>query len=438
MAQDDDHRNGDVSARRRVEMGRKTLDIIKVIDGHNDLPWAHREQFGYDLDDGDIAAYQVDLHTDLPRLSTGSVGGQFWSVFVPSTMSESEAVVATLEQIDFVHRMTNRYDQLTLVTTADEVESALGDGRVASLVGVEGGHSIGNSLGVLRQMYALGARYLTLTHNDSTEWADSATDDPAVGGLSDFGCSVVAEMNRLGMIVDLSHVADTTMRDALAVTSAPVMFSHSNARGLCNVARNVPDDVLGLIPGNGGIVMATFVPFLVSESAGRWMMESVELARMWNQDPDARLDTFKVMSERERIHPPPLVTLDDVVRQFDYLRESVGVPHIGIGGDFDGTSHVTTGLDDVSCYPKLFDALLASRWSRSEVEAIASQNVLRVMRGVESASQKGGAVPDVHRPRPSGGDAARRGSEPEFQSARRRHVGVAVDEGARVRPEGRE
>jgi membrane dipeptidase len=319
-----------------------------LIDGHNDLAWAHREAFGYDLDRGDIALLQPRLHTDLPRLARGGVQGQLWSLYVPSTLSEPQAVVATLEQIDFVHRLVARYDQLALATTADQVERAIADGRLASLLAIEGGHSIGSSLAVLRRMHALGVRAMTLTHNEGTAWADAATDEPAVGGLSDFGRAVVAEMNRLGMIVDLSHVAATTMRDALQTTSAPVIFSHSNARAVCDVPRNVPDDVLALVPGNGGIVMATFVSFLVTTA--------------------------------------PRATLEDVVAQLDYLREVVGVAHIGIGGDFDGSDEVTAGLEDVASYPRLFAALRARAWSAAELDGLAGRNFLRVMRDVEAVA----------------------------------------------------
>jgi membrane dipeptidase len=353
-----------------------------VIDGHNDLPWAHREAFGYDLDRGDLAVRQPGLQTDLPRLSAGGVRGQFWSVYVPSTLPGPEAVVATLEQIDFVHRMTAHYDGLALATTADEVESAIANGRLASLIGIEGGHSICDSLGVLRQLRAMGARYMTLTHNTNTSWADSATDEPSVGGLSEFGRAVVREMNRLGMMVDLSHVADTTMRDALETTSAPVIFSHSNARGVCDVSRNVPDDVLALVAGNGGIVMATFVPFFVAPPAARWMRDALDAVRA--DDTGSAVDPYQVMREYARSVPAPRATVDDVVRHFEYLREAVGIAHVGVGGDFDGNDVVTLGLEDVASYPRLFDALRARRWSSADLAAVAGGNILRVMHDVDS------------------------------------------------------
>ncbi len=319
-----------------------------LIDGHNDLAWAHREVFAGDLDRGDLSLRQPQLHTDLPRLSAGGVRGQLWAAYVPSTLPEPRAVVATLEQIDFVHRLTARYDQLALATTADEVERAVARGRIASLIAVEGGHSIGSSLAVLRRLHGLGVRSMTLTHNESTAWADAATDEPVAGGLTTFGRQVVAEMNRLGMIVDLSHVSDATARDALATTSAPVVFSHSNARAVCDVPRNVPDDVLARVPANGGIVMATFVSFLVSAS-GR-------------------------------------ATIEDVVAQLDHLRDIVGAAHVGIGGDFDGSDDVTVGLEDVASYPRLFAALRARGWSAAELDGLAGRNFLRVMRDVEAVA----------------------------------------------------
>jgi membrane dipeptidase len=365
--------------------GEVRVDFM-VIDGHNDLPWAHREAFNCDLDRGDIALSQPNLHTDLPRLSAGGVKGQFWSVYVPSTMAEHKAVLATIEQIDFVRRMIARYDELVLATTADQVETAISEGRLASLLGIEGGHSIGSSLRILRQMHRLGVRYMTLTHNENTSWADSATDEPAVNGLSDFGRGVVAEMNRIGMMVDLSHVADKTMRDAFDASSAPIIFSHSNARSVCDVARNVPDDVLALVPGNGGLVMVTFVPYFVAEPVARWMNESLDLARIRNRDHDARLDRFEVVRDRARIYPPPRATLDDVVVHIEYLRDAIGAAHIGIGGDFDGNDQVTIGLEDVACYPRLFEALLARGWSTAEIDALAGRNLLRVMRDVEAVA----------------------------------------------------
>src|SRR4051795_8565683 len=271
---------------------RELLRVHPLVDGHNDLPWAARELTGYDFEALDIAGPLTSTQTDLPRLAAGGVGAQFWSVFVPSTLQGDSAVIATLEQIDGVHRMIGTYaDRLALARTADEVEAATASGRVASLMGAEGGHSIGCSLGTLRLLHVLGVRYLTLTHNDNTPWADSATDVPVVGGLSEFGREVVREMNRLGMMVDLSHVAATTMRAALETADAPVIFSHSSALALCDTPRNVPDDVLAALPANGGVCMVTFVPQFVSAAARDWdqaVQDEMAAAGLDPQDLEAR------------------------------------------------------------------------------------------------------------------------------------------------------
>lgn len=334
-----------------------------LIDGHNDLPWAHRTHYSYDLDAGDIAQPQPQFHTDLERLAQGGVKGQFWSVYVPSTLPGEDAVAATLEQIDFVHQLVARYpDRLALATTADEVRAAVADGKIASLLGAEGGHSINSSLDTLRELYQRGVRYLTLTHNDNNPWADSGTDEPGVGGLSDFGREVVAEMNRIGMIVDLSHTAASTMHAALDVSTAPVIFSHSNARALCDVPRNVPDDVLKRIPGNGGVVMATFVPKFTSPAVAEWFYSG-------------------------QVGPRPGCSLDEVVAHIEYLREAVGVQHLGLGGDYDGVDLLPDGLEDVASYPRLFAALAARGWSAAELDALAGRNVLRVLGEVEDVAR---------------------------------------------------
>ncbi len=349
-----------------------------VVDGHNDLPWALR-QTGSDLDAVDVALPQPQLHTDLPRLRAGGVGGQFWSVYVPCSFRGADAVTATLEQVDVVHRLVERYpDDLVLVTDADGLEAALASGRVASLLGAEGGHSIDGSLGVLRDLHRLGVRYLTLTHNANTDWADSATDVPRHGGLTRFGREVVAELNRLGMLVDLSHVAATTMRDALDVTAAPVVFSHSGARAVADHPRNVPDDVLVRLPANGGVCMVTFVPRFVSPAAAGWAAEVHEAALAAGVDPRdlGALDTFSDAYPR----PCPPATLADVVAHVEHVREVAGIAHVGLGGDFDGTSSTPVGLEDVSCYPALLDALRDRGWSAGDLGALASGNVVRVLR----------------------------------------------------------
>ncbi|WP_300016522.1 dipeptidase [Pseudonocardia sp.] len=345
-----------------------------LVDGHNDLPWALREQ-----GEVDVAAPQPHLHTDLPRLRAGRVGAQFWSVYVPCSYTGAAAVTAVLEQVDLVHRLVARYpDDLTLAVTADDVDAA--GGRIASLLGAEGGHCIGGSLAVLRMLRRLGVRYLTLTHNRNVGWADSATDAPDAGGLSPFGREVVAEMNRIGMIVDLSHVATTTMRDVLAMTTAPVLFTHSSCRAVTDHPRNVPDDVLAALAGNGGVAMVTFVPRFVSAAVAAWddrLAAAMSVAGLDHRDLTAR-DAFAA-----RWEAPPRATLDDVVAHLDHAREAAGVDHIGIGGDFDGTADLPVGLEDVSRYPALLDALAARGWSEDDRVKLAGANVLRVLRAAD-------------------------------------------------------
>jgi membrane dipeptidase len=360
---------------------------VGVLDGHNDLPWAMRELCGYDLDQVDLTQSVPQLHTDVPRLRAGGVGGQFWSVFVPSSLAGDRAVVATLEQVDFVRRMAARYPEaFTLATTADQVEAAAASGRVASLMGMEGGHSIGESLGALRMMHALGVRYMTLTHNDNVPWADSATDEPALHGMNGFGEQVVAEMNRLGMLVDLSHVSADTMRHALRVTRAPAIFSHSSARAICDVPRNVPDDVLSTLAAGGGVCMVTFVPAFVSPVFARWYEQCREIVAERGGDPRRFEDLNPLMRERAQTDPPPLVTVEDVVPHLEHVRDVAGVEHVGLGGDFDGSAFMPHDLYDVSCYPVLLDALRERGWSVKELDGLRSGNVLRVLRDAEEAA----------------------------------------------------
>ncbi|HET7325711.1 MAG TPA: dipeptidase [Nocardioidaceae bacterium] len=355
-----------------------------MIDGHNDLAWAMRELADYDLDAVDLLAGEPRLHTDLPRLAEGEVTGQFWSVFVPCSLTGAAAVTATLEQVDFVHRLVARYPQhLALATTADHVEQAHRDGRVASLLGMEGGHSIDESLGVLRMMHTLGVRYLTLTHNCNVSWADSATDDPVLGGLSDFGEQVVGEMNRIGMLVDLSHVSADVMRHALRVTSAPVLFSHSSARAVCDVPRNVPDDVLERLPANGGVCMVTFVSKFVSEAHSAWFDDAADEAREHGIDPRDYTAMEPLLIRRAAHSPPPAATLADVVAHVEHVREVAGADHVGLGGDYDGATFMPTGLEDVSGYPRLFAALADRGWSESDLAKLRRGNVLRVIRAAE-------------------------------------------------------
>ncbi|MEW2493988.1 dipeptidase [Streptomyces nodosus] len=371
-----------------LETARRLLREFPVVDGHNDLPWALREQVHYDLDARDIAHHQnAHLHTDLPRLREGGVGAQFWSVYVRSDLPD--AVPATLEQIDCVRQLTARYpDQLRLTLTAAEMEAARADGRIASLMGAEGGHSIANSLGTLRGLYELGVRYMTLTHNDNVAWADSATDRPAVGGLSEFGREVVREMNRLGMLVDLSHVAATTMRDALDTSQAPVIFSHSSARAVCDHPRNIPDDVLERLPANGGIAMVTFVPKFVLQAAVDWTAATDENMRAHGLfHLDTTPQAMKVHQAFEERNPRPVATVATVADHLDHMREAAGIDHLGIGGDYDGTPFTPEGLDDVSGYPNLIAELLERGWSTADLAKLTWQNAVRVLGAAEDVAR---------------------------------------------------
>jgi membrane dipeptidase len=356
-----------------------------VVDGHNDLPWAMRE-FNYDFSAVDIAAPQPQLQTDLPRLRSGGVGAQFWSVFVPCTFSGADAVTATLEQIDAVYDMIERYpDDLVLVTHAAGLEQTLADGnRIGCLLGAEGGHSIDNSLGVLRTLSRLGVRYLTLTHNENTAWADSATDVAAHGGLTEFGRQVVGELNRLGMLVDLSHVAETTARDALDVSAAPVIFSHSSCRAVCDHPRNVSDDLLSRLARNGGICMITFVPFFVSPAACSWSLEAKSAAE--EAGIDAR--DLRAMDDFYATYPVPRpeATMEDVVQHLEHAREVAGIAHLGLGGDFDGVEVMPVDLLDVGGYPRLLDALADRGWSADDLAQLTHRNICRVLHDAEDVA----------------------------------------------------
>jgi membrane dipeptidase len=367
---------------------REVLARHPLVDGHNDLPWEARVQAGYDFDRLDIGGRVSTTHTDLPRLRAGGVGAQFWSVFVPSTLQGDSAVTATLEQVDGVHRMVSTYAaELGLARTADEVDAVVSSGRIASLLGAEGGHSIGSSLATLRALHRLGVRYLTLTHNDNVPWADSATDAPRVGGLTSFGHEVVREMNRLGMLVDLSHVAPTTMRAALATSVAPVIFSHSSARAVCDSPRNVPDDVLETLRDTGGVCMVTFVPDFVSPAAAEWRAAASAAATEAGVDAKdwVAFKTFAAAYAEGR--PKPEATIEQVVAHLEHVRQVAGIDHVGIGGDYDGTDVLPVGLEDVSGYPRLVAALLDRGWSENDLSALLRGNVLRVMRDAEAVAR---------------------------------------------------
>jgi len=361
------------------------LSRSPLIDGHNDLAWQLRETAGADAAGIDIAAPLSFTHTDLPRLAQGKLGAQFWSVFVPVTLAGEAAVATTLEQIDFIRDMVRRYPQaLELARSAADVDRICASGKVASLLGAEGGHSIASSLGVLRMFYALGVRYMTLTHNRNTGWADSATDEPDAGGLSDFGREVVAEMQRIGMLVDLSHVAPATMADALDTARAPVIFSHSSALALCDHPRNVPDEILARLPANGGVCMVTFVPAFVSQECREWHREVQDEMARRGMDREDHQGYEAVREELAAASPPPQATLAQVADHVEHVRRVAGVDHVGIGSDFDGTTDLPEGLGDVSCYPALFAELLGRGWSEDDCARLAGGNVLRVMRGAEA------------------------------------------------------
>ncbi len=361
---------------------RRLLADRPIIDGHNDLPWEIRvrPESRMDVDKYPLRT-RAPGQTDFPRLKTGGVGGQFWSVYIPGEAKDSGYARMQLEEIDIARRMIAKYpDVLQLALSADDVVAARKAGRVASLIGLEGGHAIENSLGVLRMYYALGARYLTLTHNVTTDWADAALDVAKHGGLTSFGRDVVREMNRLGMIVDLSHVSPAVMSNVLDVSVAPVMFSHSSARALMDVARNVPDSILARMPKNGGVVMVTFVSGFTTD---RGMPE-------WNRLERAALtgitDTTAQRRAREAFekqHPRPQATVADVADHIEHVRKVAGVDHVGLGGDFDGTTELPAGMDDVSTYPVLFAELIRRGWSDADLLKLAGGNILRVLREVE-------------------------------------------------------
>ncbi len=372
----------------------RVLAAVPLIDGHNDLPENYRERVADHLAQIDIAGdtgkLEQPLSTDIPRLRKGGVGGQFWSVYVPTTLKGADPVVAVLEQIDLVHRMIARYPEtFAFAGTADDVERIHAGGKIASLIGMEGGHSIDDSLGVLRQAYACGARYMTLTHWNNTDWADAATDKPAHGGLTPFGREVVREMNRLGMLVDLSHVSDATMLAAIETSAAPVIFSHSSARALCNHVRNVPDGILKRVAANGGIVMVNFGPGFVSEEVRLAQVPfEAEWTRLGALYPNDPIRVQQEMTKLRAGHPLPKATLAQVADHIDHIRAVAGVDHVGFGSDFDGISSTPVGLEDVSRYPALLEELARRGWSDADLEKVAGRNILRVMREVERVAAR--------------------------------------------------
>jgi membrane dipeptidase len=365
----------------------RILRSVPLIDGHNDIPDAVRERGG--LDSVNLAVDQPRLHTDIRRLRAGAVGAQFWAAYVPvSTIHEGQhSAVYALEQIDLVYRLCEKSpDAFAMARAADDVERNFKAGKISCLIGIEGGHAIENSLGALRRFAQLGVRYMTLTHWETLDWADAATDTARHGGLTAFGEDVVREMNRLGMLVDLSHVSDATMLDALRVTRAPVIYSHSSVRAIARHARNVPDSILRMIPANGGVVMVNFNPAFVSEERRLHEVRrdsAIAALRVAGVDSLARRDSLRAWNERA-----PAATLRQVADHVDHIRRIAGVDYVGLGSDFDGISAVPVGLEDVSRFPDLIAELLRRGWTEADVRKLVGLNVLRVMREAERVARE--------------------------------------------------
>jgi membrane dipeptidase len=386
---------------QRIE---QILSRTPLIDGHNDLPWEIRERFHSDFRAVDLKSDTrrlpsppdgVPLMTDIPRMRAGHMGGQFWSVWIPSGMKGPETVQTTLEQMDLVKRMAAAYPaDFEMAYTAADIRRIHKAHKIAAMIGIEGGHQINNSLAALRQMYDAGARYMTLTHTLNTGWADSATDSPAHHGLTPFGAEVVREMNRLGMLVDLSHVSPDTMKAALAVTEAPVIFSHSSARALVDHPRNVSDDILRAVAANGGVVMVNFAPGYDSDERYRWDAEDAAERARNNNPPYIGLylgqpERAKAALDKwEEQHPRPRATLAQIADHADHIRQIAGVDHVGLGSDFDGIEDTPVGLEAVDKYPALLAELMRRGWTDADIAKLAGENVLRVMSGVEKAAAK--------------------------------------------------
>jgi len=389
-----------LSAQSAEEVASAALEAAPIMDGHNDVPIQLRSRFGNQINDFDFndttgtaqeEPARNSMHTDIARLRLGKVGTQYWSVYVPASLDEPEAVQMTIEQIDVTKRLIDLYsDDLQFASTADEIEAALAEGKIASLIGMEGGHSIGSSLAVLRQMYDLGARYMTLTHSRNVPWADSATDEPEHNGLTEFGRDVIREMNRIGMQVDLSHVSEKVMHDVLDVAQVPVIFSHSSARSMNGHARNVPDSVLQRLPNNGGVIMITFVPGFLSEPARQWnanrAAERARLQALWQGQPAQVEQGMRLWDDA---NPLPQSSVREVADHIDHVRAVAGIDSIGIGGDYDGIPFAPPGLEDVTGYPALFTELARRGYSQEDLEKISMRNAMRALRAAEefAASQ---------------------------------------------------
>jgi len=376
----------------------RVLKKTPLIDGHNDIAEQLQENHGYSVDklaSGTDKWEKDPLMTDMARLHAGRVGGQFWSVYIDGTFTGDEAIRRTIDQIDIVDRMIAAYpNDLERALTADDVVRIHKRGKVASMIGIEGGRQIGGDLGALRQFYRLGARYMTLTHNQTTEWADSATDEPKFDGLSPFGVKVIGEMNRLGMLVDLSHVSPATMRDAIEASRAPVIFSHSGAAGLNPHPRNVPDEILRLLPANGGVVMVNFVPPFLSRSVWEWgAAQSAEEARLKAIHRASKSAVEAGMKAWEDAHPRPDTGVTDVANHIEHVVKVAGHDNVGLGGDFDGIPFTPTGLTGVETYPLIFAELIKRGWSDDDLAKLAGGNVLRALRRAETVSSSMKDVP---------------------------------------------
>lgn len=363
---------------------------LLVIDGHNDLPWEMRKRASRSFENFDISQPQPEIHTDIPRLKAGGLGAQFWSAYVPGdTLSDGSSLTKTLEQIEIIHAMIARYGEtFALAVTADDIERIHGEGRIASLIGIEGGHSIENSIGVLRQLYHLGARYLTLTHNVTLAWADSAADEALHGGLTPFGEEVVREMNRLGMLVDLSHVSPATMRHALRVSTAPVIFSHSSARAIADHPRNVPDAILPLVAQNGGVVMVNYYSHFVVPATVARDVAAAELEERLTDELDDDEAVAAAVRRWKRENPPLRGTIHDVLDHIDHLVRTAGVDHVGLGSDFDGVSLLPEQLEDVSSYPLITQGLLDRGYDEPSIRKIMGGNLLRALRQAEAVARQ--------------------------------------------------
>jgi membrane dipeptidase len=381
----------DPKPRGPVQLTEEALRLHRdaiLVDGHNDLPWQYREKSDLSFERIDIAKPQKGLHTDIPRLRKGNVGVQFWSAFVPAeSRKDGTAVKKTLEQIDVIHRMVRAYpDTFEMAYTVDDILRIRKQGKIASLIGIEGGHSIDNSLGVLRMLYALGARYMTLTHSETLDWADSATDEAKHNGLTEFGEQVVREMNRLGMLVDISHVSAATMKHSLRVSRAPVIASHSSAFAVAAHPRNVPDDVLKLVAQNGGVVMVNFFSGFITPEGARAMKTMFEEGRALRIKYPNEMDYQLAMKEWRREHPMPTGSVHHVVDHIEHIIKVAGINHVGLGSDFDGITSAPKQLEDVSCYPYITQELLNRGYSREDILKVLGGNLLRAMRQAEQVA----------------------------------------------------